>query len=127
MVFPRGFITPKVGPHQSYGLAPGTVFGKKAELKIVPEGLSISNPSLEHIVAVTQNKKSILIVLLNQHHQVQTGKVDLDISKFDMERIPKHVKLIDHEGKLKNEFQTDNNWEVTVSPYGLTVLELGLE
>lgn len=122
--FPRGFITPKVGPHQSYGFEPGTVFGQKADLKILPDGLKISNPSLEHIVAATQNKKSILIVLLNQHHQVQTGVATIDLPKFNKECNPDAVRVLDKKGNVTKTFQADEDWRVSVTPYGLAVLEL---
>ena len=28
--FPYGYMTPKVGPHVTYGFAPGNIYGKKA-------------------------------------------------------------------------------------------------
>ncbi len=32
ITFPQGFITPKVGPHTTYGFAPGTIYGQPAGL-----------------------------------------------------------------------------------------------
>ena len=34
--FPRGFITPKVGPHQTIGFESGLTYGKKANLVLIP-------------------------------------------------------------------------------------------
>ena len=30
--FPTGFMTPKVGPHRTFGFAPGTIFGHATDL-----------------------------------------------------------------------------------------------
>ena len=65
IVFPRGFVTPKVGPHQSYGFAPGKIYGHDAYL-MNREGLIIcDNPNIEYIVAANKDGKKTFLVLLN--------------------------------------------------------------
>src|SRR5690554_2176982 len=122
--FPRGFITPKVGPHQSYGFEAGVVFGKKADLKIVPGGIILDNPSLEHIITETEEGGSLLILLLNQHHEIQSGKLQLDLEKFNQNQSPASVRVLDQEGKVLQELPVDQDWRVSIPPYGLAVLEL---
>jgi hypothetical protein len=125
--FPRGFITPKVGPHQSYGFEPGEVFGEKARLRIFPEGLVVDNPSLEHIIAETTDEKRVMIVLLNQHHQQQTGSVILDISKLKQHQQPVAVRILSQEGRVLQTLPADQDWRVSVPSYGLAVLEIVFE
>ncbi len=73
VVFHRGFITPKVGPHQSYGFAPGKVNGTSAQL-LIRQGLIYSdNPYLDYYCAIsTDNKKLFLILLNNDDEALQT-------------------------------------------------------
>ncbi|MBA4057919.1 MAG: glycerophosphoryl diester phosphodiesterase, partial [Marivirga sp.] len=53
VMFERGFVAPKVGPHQTYGFTSGNVFGEKADL-IIREGLVTSdNPNIEFITALS--------------------------------------------------------------------------
>ncbi len=124
ITFPRGFITPKVGPHQSYGFKPGEVFGKEANLKIVPGGINVNNPSLEHVVAQTEKEGSLLIVLLNQHHEQQNGTIRLDLQRFNRGKSPSTVRVLDQEGKVLQNLSVNQDWRVSVSPFGLAVLEL---
>ena len=127
VVFPRGFITPKVGPHQSYGFAPGTAFGKKANLRIIVDGVNISNPSLEHIVAESEDKSTVHILLLNQHHENQTGTVKLDLQRFKRKNQPTSVRILDHEGKITQSVTPSEELKVSVPSYGLAALELVFE
>jgi hypothetical protein len=125
--FPRGFITPKVGPHQSYGFEPGAVYGEKARLKIFPEGLVVDNPSLEHIVTETVDGKQMMIVLLNQHTEQQAGTVMLELSKLKLGKSPSAVRILNQEGKVLQTIPVDQDWKVSVPPYGLCVLQLVFE
>jgi len=75
--FPRGFITPKVGPHQTYGFAPGTIYGQKANL-IILEGLVMpENPNVEAITALSADRKRLFIVLLNDRAADTSSAVKL--------------------------------------------------
>lgn len=75
--FPRGFMTPKVGPHQTYGFAPGTIFGQQASLWMQPGLLVSSNPNLETIAAVSKSDKKLYLITLNQSHLEQCGNLEL--------------------------------------------------
>jgi hypothetical protein len=67
--FPRGFVTPKVGPHQTYGFAPGTVNGEKANLVISEEWVKVDNPSIDYILAESVDSKKKFVILLNDRAQ----------------------------------------------------------
>jgi len=75
--FPRGFVTPKVGPHQTYGFAPGQIYGQAASL-LIREGLAIpDNPNVEAITALSPDRKKLFVVLLNNRAQATTATVSL--------------------------------------------------
>src|SRR5690606_26787526 len=57
--FPRGFNTPKVGPHQTYGFSSGIVFGLSADV-ILNEGLlRIDNPRVDYFCAINRRDKKL--------------------------------------------------------------------
>ncbi|WP_020606985.1 hypothetical protein [Spirosoma spitsbergense] len=77
VVFPRGFVTPKVGPHQTYGFAPGSIYGQPADL-IIREGIvTPDNPNIEYITAQSLDKKKLFVVLMNNRAQATTATVKL--------------------------------------------------
>ncbi len=126
IIFPRGFITPKVGPHQSYGFAPGKVFGKTSNLRILPKGLTVSNPSIEHIVAESIDGKTLQIILLNQHYQKQNGTLELDLEQAGFSDSIKSIQLLDSNGKLTKKIDTSENYSVDIAGFGLVVLKIEL-
>lgn len=73
--FPAGFITPKVGPHRTYGFAPGKVYGEDAELVMLPGGVSVDNPNVELVLA--RSGEGLIAMLLNDLGTAQTVTVDL--------------------------------------------------
>jgi hypothetical protein len=66
--FPRGFVTPKVGPQQSVGFAPGTVYGSAANLWMPPGLLSADSPSIDTLGALSPDGKTLYVVVLSEHH-----------------------------------------------------------
>jgi hypothetical protein len=127
IVFPRGFITPKVGPHQSYGFAPGKVFGTSANLRILPKGLTVSHPSIEHIVTESEDGKSLQIILLNQYHQKQDGVIDLDLEQAGFSSTVKSIQVLDASGKAIKMFEKSEEWAVDIEGFGLAVIKIELQ
>jgi hypothetical protein len=64
VTFPRGFFTPKVGPHVTYGFAPGTVYGETAELSWGDCG--VDNPAIDCVVAQSTKGSRVFLLLLNE-------------------------------------------------------------
>ncbi len=109
VVFPRGFITPKVGPHQSYGFAPGRVNGVPANLMLRQGLLQCDNPYLDYYCALsTDGKKLFLILLNNSGNALQTAL------RIDYARIP--VTPVD----------AKNIVPVKIAPYGIRIVKIGL-
>lgn len=78
ITFPRGFITPKVGPHESYGFAPGNIYGHEVDL-INREGVvTCDNPNIEYILAQSTHGKNIFLILLNDTNEPLKGKIKLN-------------------------------------------------
>ncbi|WP_017259945.1 glycoside hydrolase family protein [Pedobacter arcticus] len=126
IIFPRGFITPKVGPHQSYGFAPGKVYGTTASL-IISEGLlKTDNPYLDHVSAVNEKERKCFLIMLNNNGQPLKTSV-----QFDAEKIPrvsdakiKGVAFINSKGKKEKLKGNGSAWNIAIAPYGLKVIEI---
>lgn len=69
--FPRGFITPKVGPHQTIGFADGTIDGKKAKLVLVPGLVQTNNPQCDYLTI--RSDSSLYVLAMNSSaHKIRT-------------------------------------------------------
>ncbi len=77
VTFPRGFVTPKVGPHQTYGFAPGRIYGKDANLLIREGAVVPDNPNVDYVLAQSPDKKQLFVVLLNNRAQATTATIQL--------------------------------------------------
>ncbi|MHA4812387.1 glycerophosphoryl diester phosphodiesterase [Flavitalea flava] len=93
IVFPRGFVTPKVGPHQTYGFAPGSIYGDRADL-LEREGLvGQDNPDVEVVTALATDKHRLYILLLNDRKEIMKTEVKLDMSKLEAGKRLRVVKI----------------------------------
>ncbi|WP_229209274.1 glycerophosphoryl diester phosphodiesterase [Dyadobacter sediminis] len=93
VTFPRGFVTPKVGPHQTYGFADGTIYGQKAKL-VIKEGFASGNPPVtDMILAESAGSKEAFVTILNNRVQPTEGKITFDPEKW---AAGKKIKSIIH-------------------------------
>jgi SSS family transporter len=122
--FPRGFITPKVGPHQTYGFAAGSVFGNSADLFLKQGLLTTTNAQLDHFAAVNTQQKKLWLLLLNNDDDIMNTSVTIDYSKAFSGQ-PKKVVSIDADGK-QTALNNSNNIQVTIPAYGIKVIEIDL-
>lgn len=97
--FPRGFVTPKVGPHQTYGFAAGTVNGQPADLVLREGFLQNAQPAIDYILAENTSQNEAYIVLLNNSTRASNGKITLDADKWAK---GKKIKSISQSGSDKN-------------------------
>jgi hypothetical protein len=83
--FPRGFMTPKVGPHKPVGFEPGLINGKKADLIIRKDLVKIDNPNVDYITALSENGNELYVVLLNSQNKNNKLEISIDpaILKFN--------------------------------------------
>ncbi|MFU8892704.1 MAG: glycerophosphoryl diester phosphodiesterase [Luteolibacter sp.] len=82
ITFPAGFMTPKVGPHRTFGFAPGTIFGHKADLVFRQGMLECDNADIEIITALSEDKKTLFALAIHQSPNEGTGTLKIDFSKL---------------------------------------------
>lgn len=117
VVFPRGFVTPKVGPHQSYGFEPGKIFNEPANL-ILREGLfRISDANIECIAAEAISGNRVFAILLNDRNKPLQGIVQVDLQKFKPKGKAKAITEL-----MENKpVATGSSIDVKLPPYGIKV------
>jgi hypothetical protein len=114
IAFPRGFVTPKVGPHESCGFAPGAISGAPANLIVRPGLVSVDNSDVEIITALATDGRRLYIITLNDRNSPMEAQVRLDIAKLSVD---KHFKVAGG--------QTPRS--VKLSPYGISVQAIDIE
>lgn len=120
--FPRGFITPKVGPHESYGFAPGKVYGVPASLLLSDGMLKTDSPDLDYVEAINPDRKKCFLILMSSSDKVLKTRV-----YFDPEKIPASgLKEIKSAAWMKSgeQLSVRGPWAVEIEPYGLKVIEI---
>ena len=129
ITFPRGFITPKVGPHQTYGFAPGKVYGNTARL-LLREGLvRPDNPNVDYLCALATDKNRLLVVLLNSQARPLAVQVPVDLAKLkDGKNFRlKGAALTGPDGKPRALAGPSGQQSVNLEGFGLAVLALDFE
>lgn len=102
IVFPRGFITPKVGPHKSLGFCEGSINNKKVSLCISKQLVKISNPLCEWLTAVGGD--TLFVVLLNSSKNNITVPIGIN-------------------GKVKDKIFQSETQNIQIEPFGIKILE----
>lgn len=129
IVFPRGFVTPKVGPHQTYGFAPGKVFGTPARL-LLREGLvTPGNANVDYLSALATDRNRLLVMLLNSQAQPLTIRPQIDPARL---AAGKHIRLTgatltSPDGQPRTLTGPLNGQTVSLDGFGLAVLALDFE
>jgi hypothetical protein len=124
--FPRGFVTPKVGPHQTYGFVPGKVFGTEAGLHLPAGMLQVSNPQVDYMGAVAARAGKVYVLLLNNDDEKQISRIQVDAQKllFNNTASIGKVSLLNNDGLPETELSADGNWNIQLPAYGLKVIEM---
>ncbi len=121
--FPRGFITPKVGPHQTYGFATGTIYGNSANLLLKEGLLETGNPFLDYYCAINTQQKKLFLLLLNNDDTQQSTTLRINYGKVINGKTITPV-AITAPGKDGGRIQDNNDLAVTIPAYGIRVLEI---
>jgi hypothetical protein len=124
--FPRGFITPKVGPHQSYGFAPGKVYNNTASLVLADGLLKSDRPSLDHITAINTDQKKCFLIILNNSVNQLNAKVQIDAKQIPgvSGAMIKHVAFIGADGKSETIADKSGLLNIKLAPCGLKVIAI---
>lgn len=90
---PRGLITPKVGPHQTMGFAPGKINGDEVNLILSDSLINSTNPLCEYLTAASKNH--LYVVVMNSSDQNTKG--DLIVEGYgtqNVELTPYGIKVL---------------------------------
>ncbi|GGG88159.1 hypothetical protein GCM10007415_22660 [Parapedobacter pyrenivorans] len=120
--FPRGFMTPKVGPHVSYGFATGNVYGKKADILLSPGLLTSDNPYIEYLLAHDEEKKKLYIMLLNQSLAPQQATLGIDLANLSVKN--KRISKVELLGQPADITRTGNQVKFDLPEWGVNVVEV---
>ncbi len=123
--FPKGFITPKVGPHRTYGFAPGRVFGAECSL-VMRQGLvNVDSQNVEYVTADDRKSRRLYVILMNSIDEPVEASVEVDMSvlgpsgKFSC----RGMSVLDSEGRRTGKADGATVC-VDMDGYGLKVLEI---
>jgi hypothetical protein len=78
--FPRGFVTPKVGPHACYGFAPGSIYGAPANLAWAD--IDTGLPEIDYLAARSPDGKRAHVILLNNSPRLVRATIKAPPSAF---------------------------------------------
>ena len=121
--FPKGFVTPKVGPHQTYGFEPGMVYGEKANLVIYEGLVKPDSPAIDYIISKSVSENTIFITLLNNDFSEGVFQVSIHpekIPNYSSQKI-KSIKWLDQSKNI--DFST-NNITTTIQGFGIATLRI---
>jgi hypothetical protein len=124
--FPSGFITPKVGPHQPYGFAPGKIFGATGQL-ILREGMvTTGNAAVDYITAIDTLTRKVWIALLNNDDEAQEAAVHINLSTLNIPAAVavKSLRLLNAKGQPQPLQTTAAVSRLRIPAYGLNIIEI---
>lgn len=123
--FPAGFITPKVGPHKTYGFAPGKVYGSEADLFLKEGAVNIDNERIDCIGAVNKSNNESYLILLNNSVDKQQVNVEINHEVLSGEdETLNEIELLDEEGSVVCEVSVEDSKTLEIPPYGLRTLRI---
>lgn len=126
--FPRGFITPKVGPHQTYGFKAGTVSGIKANLLLKKGMILLNSEYVDYYTAINESRRKLFVILLNNDDQPVNTSLALNtaaVLKDKTIRLQK-AELVNTNGQ-KNLINTSGNWNIAIPAYGIKIVEISYQ
>jgi len=120
-------VTPKVGPHQSYGFAAGVIAGQPARLVERTGLVRQENPDMEVITAVATDRKRLFVVLMNDRKDVMETEIRLDMDKLET---GKHYRVVKVSGLGSGaDLRADraSQWRGRLGAYGIGVWAVDYE
>lgn len=118
--FPSGFLTPKVGPHKTFGFRQGKIFDKQGDLTLMEKLVSLNNPNMDYLCALNKQDKVFYLFVLNNDDEIQESILKLDMSHF----IPGHsldMKTAQCFSASGSKIPFSAGDPIKIAPYGLQV------
>ena len=122
--FPRGFVTPKVGPHQTYGFAPGKIYGQEASLVIRDDVASTDQPVVDCLLFKGKSENQAFVVLLNDRAQPTNFTLKIDPEKW---AIGKKIKALKKLNVPIKALGNSRNQTFRTPGFGIEVVEIVFE
>ncbi|MEJ1239207.1 glycerophosphoryl diester phosphodiesterase [Chryseolinea sp. T2] len=133
VIFPRGFVTPKVGPHQSYGFENGKIYNESARLIIREELFKLKNPNLECIMASSTDGNRLYAIVMNDVNEPISDALQIDINSFQPGKAVKKITLVGENKVLEAKPNVQpgsgpnaGSIDVVMAPYGINVYAIDL-
>lgn len=120
IAFPRGFVTPKVGPQRITGFAPGRIGDDEANLILRPGLVRTGCPDLDCLTALSTDGRRLYVVLLGSSAHENRGRITLNVSKLGWQGIGRTRALTAKTGRLPGTEATD----CTIDGFGLKIWEI---
>jgi len=124
VIFPRGFVTPKVGPHQSYGFGQGKIYNEPAMLIIREELFQLKNPNLECIMAQSPSGNRLYAIVMNDRNESLSDMLHIQVTAIRPDASVK--KITDLAQNKSIETSQSSSLDITVAPYGINVYAIDL-
>ena len=121
VIFPRGFVTPKVGPHQTYGFEPGSVYGEKSNLVIREGFVQNDKPVIDYILAENGQKNEAYLMLLNDRSQATSGKITLNPEKWTSGKKISKIRNMKSDQTIT---ASDNSFSYNIPGFGIEVIAI---
>lgn len=120
IAFPRGFVTPKVGPQRITGFAPGRIGDDEANLILRPGLVRTGCPDLDCLTALSTDGRRLYVVLLGSSAHENRGRITLDVTKLGWQGIDRVRALTPETERLSDTEATD----CTIDGFGLKLWEI---
>lgn len=120
IAFPRGFVTPKVGPQRITGFAPGRIGDDEANLILRPGLVRTECPDLDCLTALSTDGRRLYVVLLGSSAHENRGRITLDVTKLGWQGIDRVRALTPETERLSDTEATD----CTIDGFGLKLWEI---
>ena len=124
--FPRGFMTPKVGPQRIFGFEPGTVYGEQANPIMVKGLFEADNTDIEILSALTTDRNRLFLILMNSTPRPQHTALTVHPAAIAGRRIGT-ASADDPATGRKITPGGDGAFGITLPGYGIQTLKFDLE
>ena len=124
--FPRGFMTPKVGPQRIFGFEPGTVYGEQANPIMVKGLFDADNTDIEILSALTTDRNRLCLILMNSTPRKLHATLTVHPAAIPGRRIDT-ASAADPATGRKITPGDDGAFGITLPGYGIQTLKLDLE
>jgi hypothetical protein len=126
--FPQGFITPKVGPHKSYGFAAGEIFGTKAMLLLKQGMIKIEDTYVDYFAAKATSSNQIFLMLMNDDDEKRKTEIVIneEVLRPEKKAQIKNVIILNEKGVALAQ-QKESKLSVDFPAFGLRIIKIEYE